>query len=102
MVASDLSPEALIEPAMPTHAISAELPAALYNSLNAVAERNGQSPEWITRQALQHYLDTDTARHQRTLAALADVDQGRVLTQAQMDAWMLNTFGSAPVAGTSD
>jgi len=84
--------------AMRTHAISAEVPDTLYRRLNAVAERTGQSPAWVTVQALQHYLDTDDARHLRTLVALADVDAGRILNDEQMDTWMLKTFGPQPVS----
>jgi len=38
--------------------------------------------------------------HQRTLTALVDVDSGRILTEDEMDAWMIKTFGPPPVSET--
>jgi len=71
------------------HTISVDVSDALYRRPDTVAEHDGQS----------RHLDTDDTRHQQTLAALADVDAGRTLTEAEMDAWMTKAFGPSPVTG---
>jgi|APEBP8051072266_1049373.scaffolds.fasta_scaffold00099_38 Ribbon-helix-helix protein, copG family. len=87
---------------MSTRPISAKVPDDLYDRLHAAAERNDRSKSWITEQALQNYLDEDESRHRMTLAALADVDAGRTMTDEGMDAWMTEAFGPAPAARADD
>lgn len=38
---------------------------------------------------------TDEKKHQRTLAALADVDAGRTISHVEMSAWAKSLFGQA-------
>lgn len=74
--------------------ISAEVPVELYDRLSQAAQRSDRSMSWVVDQALQSYLDEDEARHCATLAALADVDAGRSITDAAMDAWLAETTGA--------
>lgn len=48
---------------------------------------NTASPTFDVVQAADHASDRERQRHLRTLAALADVDAGRLIDDAAMRAW---------------
>lgn len=67
--------------------VTAKLPDDLVARLDEIAERIERSKSWIVRQAVAEWLAEEQRRHELTLEGLRDVDEGRVLTQEQMEAW---------------
>jgi predicted transcriptional regulator len=67
--------------------VTAKLPDNLVSRLDEVANRIERSKSWIVRQAVAEWLAEEERRHELTLEALRDVDEGRVLTQDEIEAW---------------
>lgn len=67
--------------------VTATLPDELVSRLDTIADRLERSKSWIIRQALNEWLTEEERRHQLTLEALNDVDEGRVFTQAEVEAY---------------
>lgn len=67
--------------------VTAKLPDDLILRLDEVADRIERSKSWIVRQAVAEWLAEEQRRHELTLEALKDVDEGRVLTQEELEAW---------------
>jgi predicted transcriptional regulator len=67
--------------------VTAKLPDDLVSRLDEVAERIDRSKSWIVRQAVAEWLAEERRRHELTVEALRDVDEGRVLTQDDLEAW---------------
>ena len=67
--------------------VTAKLPDDLILRLDEVADRIERSKSWIVRQAIAEWLAEEQRRHELTLEALKDVDEGRVLTQEELEAW---------------
>jgi len=67
--------------------VTAKLPDDLILRLDEVADRIERSKSWIVRQAVAEWLAEEQRRHELTLEALRDVDEGRVLTQEELELW---------------
>lgn len=65
--------------------ITAKLPASLVTKLDEVALRMDRSKSWIIRQTLAEWLADEERRYELTLAALDDVDVGRLLTTEEVE-----------------
>ena len=72
---------------MDTRVVTAHLPTDLADKLDGLAERLDRPRGWIVKQALASYVALEEKRHRLTLEALADVDAGRTLEQAEVEAW---------------
>lgn len=59
--------------------VTAKLPDDLVSQMDEVAERIERSKSWIVRQAVSEWLAEEQRRHDLTLEALEDVDEGRVM-----------------------
>ncbi|MET0241236.1 MAG: ribbon-helix-helix domain-containing protein [Sphingobium sp.] len=70
-----------------TRVITAHLPAALAERIDAMAARLDRSRGWVMKQALAAWIDEEDERHRLTLEALADVDAGRLVDHGAMTAW---------------
>lgn len=70
-----------------TRALTADVPVALADKIDAVAGRMKRSPEWAIKQALAAWVDQEEWRHRMTLEGLADVDAGRTISHEAMKAW---------------
>jgi predicted transcriptional regulator len=70
-----------------TKVLTAHVPLALAEKLDAVAARLDRSRGWVMKQALTAWVDLEEERHQMTLEALADVDAGRVIDHHAIIAW---------------
>jgi predicted transcriptional regulator len=57
--------------------VTAKLPDDLVAHMDEVADRIDRSKSWIVRQALAEWLAEEERRHELTLDALKDVDEGR-------------------------
>jgi len=70
-----------------TKVITAHVPLGLAEQVDAMAARLDRSRGWVMKQALAAWVDQEEERHQLTLQALADVDTGRVIDAAAIQAW---------------
>lgn len=72
---------------MITRVFTAHIPVELAEQVDEIAERIDRPRGWIVKQALAAWVSLEEKRHQRTLEGLADVDAGRVLDHAKVEAW---------------
>jgi predicted transcriptional regulator len=70
-----------------TRVLNAHVPLGLAKKVEAMAARLERSRGWVMKQALAAWVDQEEERHRMTLEALADVDAGRVIDQAAVQAW---------------
>lgn len=76
------------EPAAETRVITSHVPRPLADQVDALAARLERSRGWIVKQALADFVALEERRHQMTLEALADVDAGRGIDHADVEAWI--------------
>jgi predicted transcriptional regulator len=72
---------------MDTRVVTAHLPADLAEQLDGLAERLDRPKGWIVKEAIASYLALEDKRYRLTVEALADVDAGRMLDHAEVEAW---------------
>ena len=72
---------------MDTRVVTAHLPTELADKLDGLAERLDRPKGWIVKEALASYVAVEEKRHRLTMEALADVDAGRTLEHAEVEAW---------------
>jgi predicted transcriptional regulator len=72
---------------MTTRVLTAHIPVELAEQVDQIAERLDRPKGWIIKQALAAWVSLEEKRHQLTLEALADVDAGRVVDHAKVEAW---------------
>jgi predicted transcriptional regulator len=72
---------------MDTRVVTAHLPTDLAEQLDDLAERLDRPKGWIVKEAIASYVALEDKRHRLTLEALADVDAGRMLEHAEVEAW---------------
>jgi predicted transcriptional regulator len=65
--------------------VTAKLPDELVSRMDQIAERIDRSKSWIVRQALTEWLAEEQRRHELTLDAMKSVDEGRTLTQEEVE-----------------
>jgi predicted transcriptional regulator len=65
--------------------VTANLSAELASKLDDVARRIDRSKSWIIRQAIGQWLAEEERRYALTLEAMKDIDEGRFLTQEQVE-----------------
>jgi len=65
--------------------VTAKLPDDLVSRMDEVADRIDRSKSWIVRQALTEWLAEEQRRYELTLEALKSVDEGRTLTQDEIE-----------------
>lgn len=68
--------------------VTINLPADLVARLEAVATRIDRSKSWIIRQAVAEWLAEEQRRHELTLEALKDVEEGRTLPHEEVVAML--------------
>jgi len=64
--------------------VTAKLPNALVARMDEVADRIDRSKSWIVRQAVAEWLAEEQRRHELTLEALRDVDEGRTIPHEEV------------------
>jgi predicted transcriptional regulator len=82
---------------MDTKVLTAHVPIALAEKVDRLASKLERSRGWIVKQALTAWVELEEERHRLTLEALEDVDAGRVVTQAQVEAWAASLDSEAPL-----
>lgn len=70
-----------------TKVLTAHVPIALAEKVEAMAARLERSRGWVMKQALAAWVDQEEERHRMTLEALADVDADRVIDHRAIQAW---------------
>lgn len=65
--------------------VTAKLPDDLVSQMDEVAERIDRSKSWIVRQAVTEWLAEEQRRYDLTVEALKSVDEGRTLTQEEVE-----------------
>jgi predicted transcriptional regulator len=83
-------------PSTDTRVLTAHVPLALAAKVDALAQRLERSRGWVVKQALAAWVEQEEERHRLTLEALADVDAGRVVDHADVDAWAESLETSDP------
>jgi predicted transcriptional regulator len=72
---------------MDTRVVTSHLPADLAKKLDGLAERLDRPKGWIVKEAIASYVALEEERHRMTLEAFEDVDAGRTLDHAEIEAW---------------
>lgn len=72
---------------METRVLTAHLPLPLAAKVDEMASRLDRSRGWIVKQALSVWIDTEEAKRQLTLEAMAEVDAGRAVEDSAVQAW---------------
>lgn len=80
-----------------TKVLTAHVPLALAEKVEAMAARLERSRGWVMKQALAAWVDLEEERHRMTLEALADVDGNRVIDHQSIQAWADSLTTDAPL-----
>lgn len=72
---------------MSTRVVTAHLPVDLAKKLDGLADQLDRPRGWLVKEAVEAYVSLAEERRSETLAALKEVDSGRVIDQAEVDAW---------------
>jgi predicted transcriptional regulator len=73
---------------MGNQVVTANVPADLAKRLDGLADLLGRSRAWVVKEALESYVGFAEERHRETLAALRDVDMGRLVECAEVESWL--------------
>lgn len=65
--------------------VTAKLPDELVLEMDEVADRIDRTKSWIVRQAVSEWLAEERRRYELTLEALKSVNEGRTLTQEEVE-----------------
>jgi predicted transcriptional regulator len=84
-----------------TRVITSHIPLPLADQVDALASRLDRPRGWIVKQALADFVALEEQRFRLTMQALADVDAGRTVDHAEVEAWIdsLDTAAPLPVPG---
>jgi predicted transcriptional regulator len=72
---------------MATRVVTAHLPAELAKKLDGLAEQLDRPRGWVVKEAVEAYLDLAEERRRETIAALEEVDAGRIVEHSEVEAW---------------
>ena len=75
---------------MDTKVMTAHVPLPLAKKIDDLAIRLDRPRAWIVKQALAAWVSEEEERHRLTLEGMADVTAGRVVDQADVEAWALS------------
>ncbi len=84
-----------------TRVMTAHVPLPLAEQVDQLATRLERSRGWIVKQALSAFVELEERRYRMTLEGLADVDAGRTVDQAAVEAWAASLETDAPLAPPS-
>ena len=72
---------------MSERVVTAHIPDDLAREVDRLAGQMDRPRGWIVKEALTRYVELERKRHAMTLEGLADVDAGRVVEHADIEAW---------------
>ncbi len=78
---------------MAERVVTAHIPVTLAREVDKLASRLDRPRGWVVKEALARYVDLEQKRHQLTQEALDDVDAGRVVDHAEIEAWAAKVAG---------
>jgi len=67
--------------------VTAKLPDDLVSQMDEVADRMERSKSWIVREAVTEWLAEEQRRYEMTLEGLKDIDEGKLISQDDMEEW---------------
>ncbi len=82
---------------MDTKVMTAHVPLPLARKIDDLATRLDRPRAWIVKQALAAWVGEEEERHRLTLAGMADVTAGRVVDQADVEAWAASLASDKPL-----
>ena len=72
---------------MTTRVVTAHLPRELAEKLDGLADQLDRPRGWLVKEAVEAYVGLAEERRRETLAALEEVDSGRIVEHAEVAAW---------------
>ena len=79
---------------MSTRVVTAHLPTELAEKLDGLAESLDRPRGWLVKEAVEAYVGLAEERRRETLAALEDVDAGRVVEHDEVEVWAQGLGGA--------
>ena len=79
---------------MSTRVVTAHLPTELAEKLDGLADSLDRPRGWLVKEAVEAYVGLAEERRRETLAALEDVDAGRVVEHDEVEAWAQGLGGT--------
>ena len=79
---------------MTKRVVTAHVPADLAKRLDGLADRLDRPRGWVVKEALEAYVGLAEERHRETLAALRDVDSGRLVEHDEVESWLTGLGGA--------
>jgi predicted transcriptional regulator len=73
---------------MSTRVVTAHLPVELARKLDGLADQLDRPRGWLVKEAVEAYVSLAEERRSETVAALRDVDAGRVIEHTEVEAWV--------------
>jgi predicted transcriptional regulator len=80
-----------------TRVMTAHVPIPLADQVDLLAIRLERSRGWIVKQALSIFVEQEEHRYRLTLEGLADVDAGRTVDHAAVEAWAASLDSDTPL-----
>jgi len=77
---------------MADRVMTAHVPEALAREVDRLAERLDRPRGWLVKEALTRYVALERKRYELTLEGLEDVDAGRMVDHAVIEAWAANLW----------
>lgn len=72
---------------MAERVVTAHIPALLAREVDRIADRLDRPRGWVVKEALTRYVELERKRFDLTQEALGDVDAGRLVDHAEIEAW---------------
>ena len=82
---------------MNTKVMTAHVPLPLAQKVDKLAAQLDRLRAWIVKQALAAWVSEEEERHRLTLEGMADVTAGRVVDQADVEAWAASLATGSPL-----
>jgi predicted transcriptional regulator len=82
---------------MDTKVLTAHVPLPLAQKIDNLAAQLDRPRAWIVKQALAAWVGEEEERHRLTLEGMADVTAGRVVDQADVEAWAVSLATDNPL-----
>jgi predicted transcriptional regulator len=80
-----------------TKVLTTHVPLPLAEKVDELAARLDRSRGWVVKQALTDWVEQEEERFRLTKLALSDVDDGRVVSQVRVQAWVDNLGTDDPI-----
>lgn len=82
---------------METRVLTAHVPVQLAEKVDELAGRLERSRGWVVKQALANWVELEEERRRLTLEAMADVDEGKVVDQQEVEKWISSLGADNPL-----